>query len=122
MFFSCGNDEAVKQEEVYADNFSSEDCLQKGKVLFATNCKICHSIEPKTPTNMGPVLVNIKKNWSDKEKLQAYIKNAPAEMQKTERSREIYTEWKDKAQMPAFAGLSSDEIDCIINFLYKETQ
>jgi len=119
VFFSCESDNETSHEEVFADKFESEDCLQKGEVLFSTNCKICHSLNAQSPTSMGPVLINIQKNWSDKKKLRAFISNASDQMQETERSRKIYSEWKDKAQMPEFAGLSNGEIECIIKFLYK---
>jgi mono/diheme cytochrome c family protein len=114
---SCGNNENTTDVDLYSDGDSQEQRLQKGKVLFSTNCRICHAQDKHEATGMAPVLENINENWPDKSILAKYIANAPAMMSETAHTRELYQEWKGKAQMPAFAGLSKDDIDCIIAYI-----
>ncbi len=122
FFYSCGSENSSNEEEIFTDNESTEEMIQKGNVLFKTNCRVCHSLDKNEPTTLAPVLDSIQHHWPDKTVLARYIKNAPNMMQENKRSRKIYQEWKDKAQMPAFAGLSPEEINCIINYLYNKTQ
>ncbi len=114
---ACGNDETTTEADLYADNGSNDQRFQKGKVLFSTNCRICHAQDKYEATGMAPVLENINENWPDKTLLAKYIANAPAMMSETPHTRALYKEWKGKAQMPAFAGLSKDDIDCIIAYI-----
>lgn len=120
ILFSCGEDAPQEKQEVYAGYNSEAEQIQKGKVLFAANCKVCHSFDPETPTGMAPVLQNINANWPEDEPLLKYIKNAPEMMQSTEHTRKLYQEWKDKAQMPPFIGLSEAEVGNIILYI-RET-
>lgn len=121
LFSACGESEPQPKTN-YNANLSPKEIQLQGEALFKSNCQVCHSCDKNAPSGMAPVLENIKENWPNKSELIAYIKNAPEEMQKTERAREIYRDWKNKAQMPAFTALSMEEIDCIINFLYKKTE
>jgi len=120
LIFACG-EENTREEEIFSDTFTEEDAIQKGNVLFNTNCKVCHSLDPKAPTSLAPVIDSIQYHWPNRSVLAKFIKNAPAQMQENERSRKLYQEWKNKAQMPAFIGLSPEEIGCIIEFLYSKS-
>lgn len=118
--FSCGNDSSNSASGGENTSFvSSPEIIQKGKKLFNSNCKVCHSINVDLPSGMAPVLLDITTKWPDKQLLASYIKNAPAEMKKTSRGQEIYKKWKNKAQMPPFEGLNQPEINSIIAFLYS---
>ncbi len=99
---------------------SDEEQIQQGRVLFSANCKLCHSLDVSQPTGLAPVLDSVSHHWQDDD-LAKYIKNAPAMMQSTEHSRKVYRDWKDKPQMPPFAGLSEAEIKNIIAYLKSET-
>ena len=78
---ACGIESGNMGEEVFNDNVTKEEIIQKGKVLFNTNCKLCHSLDKNTPTSLAPVLDSIKYHWPDKKILAKYIKNAPNMMQ-----------------------------------------
>ena len=122
LAFACGDDALKENKEVYSAYNSEEEQIQKGKVLFTTNCKVCHSLNPETPTGMAPVLQNLNEHWPDKELLARHIKNAPDMLQSNEHTRAMYKEWKDKALMPPFMGLSEQEIQHIIAYLFKATK
>lgn len=119
MIFSCSEDKP-SSKEVYNSDLSTEEIFNKGAALFKTNCQFCHSLDQNKPSIMAPVLEKIEKNWPDEEVLARYILNAPEQMQKSERARAIYKDWKNKTQMPAFTALSRAEVDCIIKYLYKK--
>lgn len=119
ILFSCGDNSPSENQEVFSEYNNEAEIVQKGKVLFAANCKVCHSFDPATPTSLAPVLQNINMYWPDDDLLVKYIKNAPANMQATEHSRLLYKDWKDKVQMPPFMGLSETEVQNIVLYLRK---
>ncbi len=98
---------------------SQEELVKSGEVIFQANCNVCHALAPNTSTGMAPMLDSLKSNWPDATALAAFIKNAPAEMQSTKRSRYIYQQWKDKAQMPPYQGMDEGEIAALLAYLYK---
>lgn len=121
LLASCGDHPQNESNSSNAENANQSESIAAGQQLFQANCSVCHSLDPKTPSGMAPVLENIAKHWPEKDVLAKYIKNAPAMMQANKRSREIFREWKDKAQMPPFSGLSATEIDNIILYLYNNS-
>jgi cytochrome c2 len=119
--FSCATDSSEQENETFSNSVNNKEIIQKGNVLFATNCKVCHAFDKNQASGLAPVLENIKQNWPDKSLLTKYIKNAPALMQENKRTRKLYQEWKNKASMPVFPGLSDEEVNCIIEYLYTNS-
>jgi mono/diheme cytochrome c family protein len=115
--FSCENEADIPSEDLYADLESKESQIQKGKVLFSTQCRLCHALDPSEATGMAPVLDSVDAHWPDKKLLAQFISNAPKMMASTEHTRNLYEIWKDKPQMTSFEGLTRDEIDCIIAYI-----
>lgn len=120
LLSACSHNESSSKTPFQEKANNEKDTLRSGEVLFTTQCKVCHSIEPGADEILGPNLHRAIKNWKDENELIRFIKNAPENLNLNEHTRELYGKWKGTTQMPPFTGLSTEDIRKIIRFLKRE--
>lgn len=89
-----------------------------GEGIFKTNCIMCHAATKDRDLGNAPVLDSVKYHWPDTKKLGAYIRNAKENLNKDEYTTALYERYKDKLQMPQFEGLSDEELEGVILYLW----
>ncbi len=90
----------------------------KGKVLFKSNCAICHNRNMKDHMT-GPALGGVTARWSDypQEDLHRWIRNAPAMVDEGHPyGKKLWKEW-NQTTMPAFLNLTDEEIGDLLYFI-----
>jgi mono/diheme cytochrome c family protein len=115
LMISCGEEQqkkgAVKEET------DPKLAMKNGETIFNTNCAMCHSINQEGSTGMAPVLDSVKYHWPDKVALGKYLRNAKENLNTNEYTTALYEKWKDKVQMPVYAGLSDYDVESLIAYL-----
>jgi mono/diheme cytochrome c family protein len=99
-------------------NFSATESASAqpdGQKLFKQNCASCHSI---TQTKLvGPGLQGVTDRWPDRDKLRAWIRNAPEFLKTGDAYANRLFEEYNKSLMTPFPHLSDEEIDAIVGYI-----
>jgi mono/diheme cytochrome c family protein len=86
-----------------------------GQKLFKQNCASCHTIT--SSKLVGPGLAGISDRWPDRDKLRAWIRNAPEFLKTGDAYANKLFEEYNKAIMSPFPHLKDDEIDAIVDYI-----
>jgi cytochrome c2 len=91
--------------------------LTGGHKLFVNNCIQCHSIKKD---KIGPKLEGVLARWdNDTTRMYAFIKNSSLAIKNGDpRAVKVFEEW-NKTMMTPMTHLSDNEIDEIMNYIYK---
>jgi mono/diheme cytochrome c family protein len=115
LMSSCGEEKQKPNKN--AENSDPKIAMKNGETIFNTNCAMCHSINQEGSTGMAPVLDSVKYHWPDKVALGKYLRNAKENLNTNEYTTALYEKWKDKVQMPIYAGLSDYDVESLIAYL-----
>lgn len=103
-----------------ASDFSQAADAKTGEQIYKANCVSCHYTPDKDQNLVGPALKDIYKTRSD-EWLKKWIKNnATLRKSGDKDALEIYEKF-GKIEMPAFASLSDDELQSIVEYIKAES-
>lgn len=89
-----------------------------GKKLFKGNCMQCHAL---TQDRTGPALAGVKARWNNPEKLTDFVRNSQKVISTDgpdSYAGKLFDKWY-KTAMPAFGGLSDDDIKQILDYVDK---
>lgn len=82
---------------------------EQGRDVFADNCISCHAVDGQTPS-LGPNLAGI----ADRETIAGYLPNDAQTLEDWIRHPD---ELKEESAMPAFADMSDEDMDALIEYL-----
>jgi mono/diheme cytochrome c family protein len=116
LLMNCGSNDASTKSE---STSTPQQLASAGELIFKQYCKMCHATSSAESSGMAPMLDSVRIHWPDKKELGAYIKNAPENMDANAHISAVYAQWKEKPQMPPFTGLSADEVNQLVEYLYS---
>ncbi len=116
LFFVACNDAQNKPQQISGAT-TKEELIKNGETIFNTNCTMCHAINAESSTGMAPILDSVKYNWTNKEELAKYLKNAKENLNINEHIKAVSEKWKNKVQMPTYNGLSDYDVESLITYL-----
>ena len=120
-FIACTSSQSTEEaQETPAQEVAfvrDELSVQHGQSLFVEHCAACHNFEE---TGIGPNLsgatARAEKPW-----LMAFIRNAPQMIDRgDERAVQLYEKYNQ--YMPAFPGLSDQDIEHLLGFISKHAE
>jgi mono/diheme cytochrome c family protein len=88
--------------------------FELGKNVFQSNCGSCHVLF-RDMTGPGLAARIDQEPWSDRNNLYDWISNPSVFMQKNDYTRKLKESYK--VTMPAFPGLSHNDIDAIVDYI-----
>jgi cytochrome c2 len=115
---SCGGavEESVRNEDEGLESGNKVE-MSGGHKLFVNNCIQCHNIKKD---KIGPKLEGVLARWdNDTARMYAFIKNSQQVIKNGDpRAVKVYEEW-NKTMMTPMTHLTDNEIDQIIEYIYK---
>ncbi len=111
--------QAEESPKVYitnTDNFGEPLAYNvRGKKLFDENCETCHKLH----MNHDYGLPNIEDRVKDKQLLRGWIRNSDSTLKTGDRYfNKLYEDW-GKTPMPPFPQLSDEDIDEILEYIWR---
>jgi mono/diheme cytochrome c family protein len=116
---ACGQGEKSAPKIEVSSTADNLKLFKIGEGIFKTNCAMCHSTDPVNPNLNAPLLDSVKYHWPDEDKLGAYIRNAKENLNQDEYTTALYEKYKSKLQMPPYRGLTDEELQGIILYIYS---
>lgn len=116
---ACGSSDKPGGDNAQATSAGTEQTAsyQHGKELFLTNCASCHTMKMDM---VGPPMEGVEQRWSDKNKLYAFIRNAPEVIEKDKYAHDLWMKYNQTAMTP-FPDLTDEDIDAILEYVRVET-
>jgi mono/diheme cytochrome c family protein len=120
LFTGCGNQdkpsakittETENTAQLPAIDISAED-FEKGKELFKSQCSSCHATHKEL---VGPAVAGSRQRWPNEADLYAFIRNAPAMVEKNEYAKKLWLEYNKTPMLP-FPDLTDEEIKALLDY------